>query len=77
MTPEILKLIKVRDRLFARKKREPDNTLVKQTYNRARNRVNREITKAKKAHYKSYFETHNTNIRKTWEGIRKLVRDRS
>ena len=31
MTPEILKLIRVRDRLFARKKREPDNDLVKVT----------------------------------------------
>ena len=73
MTPELLKLIRIRDRLFARKKREPDNLLVKQTYNRARNRVNRDIQKAKKEHYKSYFETHSTNIKKTWEGIRKIV----
>ena len=29
MTPEILKLIRVRDRLFARKKREPENDLVR------------------------------------------------
>ena len=27
MTPEILSLIRIRDRLFARKKREPDNDL--------------------------------------------------
>ena len=73
ITPNIQKLIRVRDRLFARKKREPDNILVKETYARVRNRVSREIQKAKKSHHKSYFETHNTNIRKTWEGIRKLV----
>ena len=63
----------MRDRLFARKKREPDNDLVKQTYNRARNRVGREIQKAKRSHNKTYFEAHKTNIRKTWEGIRKIV----
>ena len=73
MTPDIVKLIRIRDRLFSRKKREPDNILVRETYNRVRNRVNRYIQKAKKDHYKSYFETHSTNIRKTWEGIRKIV----
>ncbi len=73
MTTDILKLICIRDRLFSRKKREPDNILVRETYNRVRNRVNRYIQKAKKDHYKSYFETHSTNIRKTWEGIRKIV----
>ena len=73
MTPEILKLIRVRDRLFARKKREPDNDLVKVTYNRVRNIVSRKILKSKRDHHKSYFETHNNNIKKTWEGIKKIV----
>ena len=31
MNSDILKLIRIRDRLFARKKREPDNELVKVT----------------------------------------------
>ena len=39
ITPEIIKLIRVRDRLFTQKKRDPDNLLVKQAYNQARNRV--------------------------------------
>ena len=34
MTNDIMKLIKVRDRLFERKKREPANDLVKTTYKR-------------------------------------------
>ena len=38
------------------KKREPDNVLVRETYNRVRNRVNREIKRSKKDHHKSYFE---------------------
>ena len=73
MTPQILKLIKIRDRLFVRKKKEPDNVLIKRTYNQARNRVNRSTQKAKKEYYNSYFEEHNTNIKKTWEGIKKIV----
>ena len=73
MTTEIIKLIRIRDRLFARKKREPGNDLVKLTYNRVRNIVSRKILKAKQSHYKSYFDTHSNNIRKTWEGIRKIV----
>ena len=73
ITPEIKKFIRVRDRLFSRKKREPNNILVVQTYKRVRNKVSREIQKSKKNHYKSYFESQSTNIRKTWEGIRKIV----
>ena len=73
MTPEILKLIRIRDRLFARKKREPENDLVRVTYNKVRNKVSRKISKAKKDHNMSYFETHSNNIKKTWEGIKKIV----
>ena len=39
MTLEIRKLVQVRDRLFARKKRDPDNLAVKQAYNRVHNKV--------------------------------------
>ena len=73
ITKDILKLIKVRDNLFARKKRQPDNILVRETYNRARNRVSRSLKKSKIEHHKSYFDMLNTNIKKTWEGIRKIV----
>ena len=73
ITPDIQKLIKIRDRLNNRKKRQPDNQRVKEIYNVARNRVTNKIAKSKKEHYKSYFEEHNTNLKKTWEGIRKIV----
>ena len=73
ITPDIQKLIKIRDRLFNRKKRQPENERVKEIYNRVRNRINRELKKSKKDHYKSYFEEHDTNLKKTWEGIRKIV----
>ena len=66
-------MISIRDRLFARKKRQPENEHVREVYNRVRNRVSRELGKSKKQHYESYFEEMNTNIKKTWEGIRKIV----
>ena len=65
--------MKVRDRLFARKKRQPQNEHVKAVYNQARNRVSRLLEKSQKDHYNSYFEEHTINIKKTWEGIRKIV----
>ena len=66
-------MIKVKNKLFEKKKRQPNNVIVHQLYNIFRNRVNRELKKSKKSYYSSYFEEHNNNIKKTWEGIRKIV----
>ena len=44
----ILKMIKIRNKVFAKKKRQPNNDNHKRLYNLLRNRVNREIKKAKK-----------------------------
>ena len=73
ITPEISKMIKIRDKLFTRKKRQPNNEDIKQYYNIFRNRVNREIKRSKKSYYTLYFDNHKNNIRKTWEGIRNIV----
>ena len=73
ITPEIRKMLNIRDRLFARKKREPTNERVEQVYKIARNRVSRKIQKSKKEHEEAYFAEHQTDIKKTWEGLRKLV----
>ena len=73
ITTEIRKLIGIRDRLFARKKRQPLNQTVKDAYNRVRNIVNREVQKSKILYQKSYFEEHSSNLKKTWEGIKKIV----
>ena len=69
MTNKILKIMAVRDRLFARKKREPENLTILNAYKRVRNKVSNEIKKAKNTHYKNYFVSHCNNIKKTWEGI--------
>ena len=73
MTTEIIKLIGLRDRLFERKKREPGNSSVGGAYKKVRNKVNREIKKSKDSYHKAYFESHSNDIKKTWEGIRKII----
>ena len=73
ITVEIRKLMKVRDCLNKRKHNDPANETVANAYKRARNRVKNEILKSKRKYQKSYFEKHNSDIKKTWEGIRKLV----
>ena len=61
------------DNLFARKKRQPDNVHVRQVYNKARNRVTRELKRSKKDHHRKHFETLSSNIKQTWDAIRKIV----
>ena len=73
ITPEIKKMLDLRDRLFARKKREPSNQRVEQVYKIARNRVSRKIQKSKQEYQDAYFVEHQNDIKKTWEGLRKLV----
>lgn len=73
ITPEIQNIMKIRDRLFARTKRQPENDHIRTVYNQTRNRVSRLLDKSQKEHYESYFEEHTINIKKTWEGIRKIV----
>ena len=66
-------MITIRNRAFARKKRQPDNENCKRLYNLFRNRVNRELIKSKKNYYTDYFADNVNNIKKTWDGIRKIV----
>ena len=73
ITTEIRKMLGIRDRLFARKKREPNNATVEQAYKLARNKVSRKIQNSKKMHEEAYFTEHQSDIKKTWEGLRKLV----
>ena len=68
ITPEIKKMLDLRDRLYARKKREPNNERVEQAYKIARNRVSRKIQKSKQEYQDAYFTEHQNDIKKTWEG---------
>ena len=73
ITAELSKMIKIKNKLFGKKKRQPINENVKYLYNIFRNRVNRELKKSKKTYYAAYFEEHSKNIKKIWEGIRSIV----
>ena len=42
-------------------------------YKLLRNTINELIKKSKKSYYQSFFAEYNTNIKKVWEGIKKLV----
>ena len=62
----------MKNKLFERKKRQPNNENVKILYNLFRNKVNRELIKFKKS-YATFFENHCNNIKKTWQGIRSII----
>ena len=66
-------MIKIKNKLFERTKRQSSNENVKHLYNIFRNKVNRELKKSKKSYYTTYFEEHSNNFKKTWEGIRSIV----
>ena len=70
-------MIKIKNKLFQRKKRQANNLEIKRLYNLFRNRVNRELKKAKKIYYTKYFEENNNNIKKTLEGIRSIINIKS
>ena len=66
-------MIKIKNKLFNRKKRQPKNEDIKRLYNLFRNRVNRELIKSKKNYYAKYFEDNNKNCKKIWEGIKSII----
>ena len=73
MTPHIVKQIKLRNKIFERKKRQPENENIQIVFKQLRNRINREISKAKIKYYTQYFDEYKNNTKKIWEGIRKIV----
>ena len=73
ITPDITKLIRNRNKLFKRKKRQPNNENIKELYNQKRNQVNREIKRSKKIYYVQHFGDNSNNIKKIWSGIREIV----
>ena len=69
----IIKLISHRDRILRLKTKNPLNNRIRIAYNLFRNRVVREIKKAKKIYYKIYFEANLSNMKKTWLGIKEII----
>ena len=77
ITPEISKMIKIRNKTFACKKRQPNNENISRLYNLIRNRVSRELKKSKKRYYHDYFEENKMNIKNIWSGIREIMNIRN
>ena len=73
ITDNIKKMIKFRNKLFARKKRQPNNTSIVELFNKFRNKINREIIKSKKSYFTNYFKDCSNDIKKTWQGIRAII----
>lgn len=73
ITPKIIRMIKYRNTLFNRKKRQPNNENIKKLFTLFRNKVNNELKKSKKIYYKKYFEECQNNIKKTWDGIKSII----
>ena len=73
ITPEIARMIKHRDNLYKRKKRQPNNDNIRSLYNIFRNMVNRELKKSKKSYYNSYFENCKHDKQKTWDDIKSII----
>ncbi len=73
ITPNIIKKIKHRNKLFVQKKKKPNDMNIKYIYNKFRNSVANDIKKSKKDYYSKYFEDCKTNMKKTWKGIKELI----
>ena len=72
----IKKLMNYRDKLFnvMIKTPSPSNRYL---YKKFRNRVVSEQHREKTRHFQNYFETHKTNIKMLWAGIKSIVNTKS
>ena len=59
----MLKKIKNRNKRFAQRKKNLNNSHLKSIYNKFRNFIN----------HQNYFENYNTDMKKAWIGIRNIV----
>ena len=73
VTKHIQKLIKHRNKLFRKKKQNPNNVDNLRLYNLFRNRVNNELKKSKKTYYKNYFHNNSKDVKKIWDGIKSII----
>ena len=73
ITSHIIKLISHRNNIYAQLKNDPANSTLKKTYNLFRNRTTREIRKAKREYFKTYFESNVNNMKKTLKGIKDII----
>ena len=76
ISPGILRSMQTRDKLYRDFLTQTDQELKDSTYKNYKKHRNMIISltrKSKKKYYSDYFTEYNTNIKKTWEGIRQLI----
>ena len=77
ITNGILISMKNRDKTYKEFIKEKDPALrntLHTRYKRMRNLIISLIRNSKKDYYSFYFEQHKSNVKKTWEGIRDIVK---
>ena len=76
ITTQIIKLIKIRDKIFQNfiKETTPQKKeYLHRQHKIAKNRINNQIRNSKKAFYDNYFLENSQNVRNLWKGINELV----
>ena len=69
---QILKMMKIRDKLFKQFKVSNSSTAFK-VYKQFRNRVVNEIRQSKKYYYQQYFHENKSNMELLWKGIKDII----
>jgi len=74
ITSDIVKLIKLRDKLFKKwKNAKHDKDKCRQNYTKARNQINQTICSAKVSYYQRKFSEFFGNIKNTWSTINEII----
>ena len=77
ITSELQRMIRLKNKFFHRKKRQPNNENANRIYNIFRNRVNRERKRAKENYYTNYFNENSKSSKKVWDGIKSIINTKS
>lgn len=69
VTPSLLKAINKKNKMYKDMLKEPNNTLLKQSYIQFRNSVNSLISRAKKDHSRNFIEKNKSQSRNLWKHV--------
>ena len=69
---KIQKMMRIRDRLFHKIKRDNDTPL-KDLYKKFRNRVSKSLKECKASYFYNYFQRNSNNMKQLWSGIKSVI----
>ena len=69
---KIQKMMRIRDRLFRKIKRNNDTSL-KDLYKKFRNRVSKSLKECKASYFYNYFQRNRNNMKQLWSGIKSVI----